>query len=349
MLFDLDVMRGIARREFTTRVENHYGEAGMNALKRVLEGLHEGHIWLAYETLSSLTLFVPLDEGVEPDLGHAGVRIPANQLSQFITSVGTLRANSDGTYQVWTDAVDPIMLGSTSVVYNFTDADYFVIDGQLERVENPTPFPSMFGLPTFVDLQAALDHYSAHLARYTTCKVLADCWYGPRRILLANKPEQTMRRSLAQYLKSTLRDHEAIEVREEQIVDESHPVDIKVTWSMPHRLALIEIKWLGNCVNAAGDTISTTSYRDARAREGAQQLVEYLDENRPHAPTHVTVGYLVVFDARRDGIRDIGSEESVDGAEAVAYRATPISFDPEWHLVRTDFAEPCRIFLEPSL
>ena len=80
-------------------------------------------------------------------------------------------------------------------------------------------------------------------------------------------------------------------VKREQIVDATHPVDIKVTWPAINNVALIEVKWLGDS--------GQTQYRDARANEGAKQLIDYLASSVQEEPDKHFVGYLTVFDGRR--------------------------------------------------
>lgn len=75
------------------------------------------------------------------------------------------------------------------------------------------------------------------------------------------------------------------------IVDATHPVDIKVTWPAINNVALIEVKWLGDS--------GQTQYRDARANEGAKQLIDYLASSVQEEPDKHFVGYLTVFDGRR--------------------------------------------------
>jgi hypothetical protein len=152
-----------------------------------------------------------------------------------------------------------------------------------------------------------------------------------------------MRRSLFKYLYDVLSGD--AEIRPEQIVDESHPVDIKVTWTFANRLALIEIKWIGDSRQPDGS--SATSYRDARARSGAKQLAEYLDANRQLTPTHHTKGYLVVFDARRAGLGE--GVDIVSREQGLQFERQEVEYDPEYHKERRDFAKPLRFFVEPIL
>ena len=202
-------------------------------------------------------------------------------------------------------------------------------------------------MPTFFDLDRALRHYANGLARYSTCHILRAIWVDDKRLVLVNKPEQIMRRSLAQFLRCTLRDHELVEIREEQNVDETHPVNIKVTWSFSNRIAIIEIKWMGDSVHIGGLRLST-NYRDQRARDGAFQLAEYLENNRQHAPMHVTRGYLVVYDARRRGLHKRPVKQYLSRGNAIYYVDREIQFDPRYELIRDDFAPPVRIYLEPT-
>ena len=152
-----------------------------------------------------------------------------------------------------------------------------------------------------------------------------------------------MRDSLTQFLKITLR---GAEVRPEQNTDESHTIDIKVTFTLTNRLALIEIKWLGKSVRKRPRKITAT-YSDERARVGAGRLADYLDWYMEQAPTRVTRGYLVVLDGRRHGLK-IGTK-TLGQQRARYYRNREIQFDPKYHETRDDFDEPLRMFMEPRL
>jgi hypothetical protein len=349
-VFDFEQMQQIAGRLYALKIEQYYGKEGMSALAQLLEDLNVVHRSLAYEVVQVLTIYVPIRDDIadlEELVGaQDSVCVPAGHLPQYLSHEGTVVREADGKYRVWPCSYDLEELANHAVVYHFNGADHFMVGASMEPVDNPTNFPSIFGIPTFIDLNRALDHYSSAKARYTRCPILRDCWFRERQIILSNTPERYMRKSLAEYLDSTLRDHENVEVREEQIVDDSHPVDIKVTWSFPPRLALLEVKWLGDSVNGEGTSISTR-YRDQRARDGAQQICDYLDANRRNAPTHTTMGYLVVFDARRRGVSGIESDQTLSSDDAVHYRFKEIEYNPRLHETRPDFAEPVRFWLEP--
>jgi hypothetical protein len=345
LLIDLDAMKAIAVQLYAPRIGQQYGTAGVDALRRLLPAVHEAHRRVAYERLSEgLVVFASLDPGDAPLDPSGSAEVPPMELTPRVQGAATLQVLTDNRLRLWPILADPVSLAERAVVYHFAGTDHFVLNGQLDAVPNPTGFPSAFGLPTFVDLDDALAFYSVNFARYSMCEILARCWHDDRRLFLTNKPEAIMRRSLARHLRSTLRGHELVETREEQNVDESHPVDIKVTWSLSNRLALIEVKWLGDSVNEDG-TASQTRYRDARAREGAQQLSDYLDANIARAPQHVTQGYLVVFDARRRGLRQPG--EGISESDARYYANREIEYDPDFHQIRVDFSPPSRFYLEP--
>jgi hypothetical protein len=343
---DLAAMKGLAESLYTARIAAQYGGPGLIALRRLLESVNETHRQSAYETWNDgLTIFAPLnpdDEILDP---AGSVDLTSAELAQRLEQGATIMPIDRQRMRVWFQTYDPIELGQSAVVYHFQGNDHFVIDGALEVVPNGSGLPSAFGLPTFLELEDALMFYGIRLARQSSCYVLQGCWHDGRRTFLKNKPEATMRKSLAQYLRGSLRAHELVEVREEQNVDESHPVDVKVTWSLTNRLALIEIKWLGDSVNVEG-TAPSTSYRDARACEGAKQLVDYLDENKVRAPQHITRGYLVVFDARRRGANAIDVVLSAEDARYFVNQE--IAFEPVWEETRPDFHKPLRFYLEPA-
>lgn len=147
---------------------------------------------------------------------------------------------------------------------------------------------SIFAQPTYKELDEAMDYYNTRYVRDSSCAVLSQIWTDEAKREFVQKPEHFMRDSLWQCLQNILRNHT---VKREQIVDATHPVDIKVTWPAINNVALIEVKWLGDSVQ--------TQYRDARANEGAKQLIDYLASSVQEEPDKHFVGYLTVFDGRR--------------------------------------------------
>ena len=151
-----------------------------------------------------------------------------------------------------------------------------------------------------------------------------------------------MRRSLANFLYNVLRD---VDVGQEQNVDESHPVDIRITWIGNNRRALIEIKWLGQSVDNDGK--KKTEWFAARAKDGAKQLTEYIDAEYRRLPLHDRRGYLVIIDGRRRGLSE--GCTALDPPDSLWYRDKEIGFDPAFHEIRSDFETPIRMFAEPRL
>jgi hypothetical protein len=255
---------------------------------------------------------------------------------------------SETTIRLWPiKDVDLSALASFAIVYMFANRMETLRAGNREcHIPNLTPqvSASAFARPTFLSLETALEHYRQRVARTCQCRHLEDAIFDPpRRLYWKAKPEIDMRRSLFKYLYDVL--SADAEIRPEQVVDESHPVDIKVTWNFVNRLALIEIKWVGDSRNPNGTP--ATSYRDARARSGAQQLANYLDANRQLVPTFHTKGYLVVFDARRKALGE--GVLTINAQQGRHYERREIAYDPQFHRDRSDFAKPVRLFVEPVL
>lgn len=150
-----------------------------------------------------------------------------------------------------------------------------------------------------------------------------------------------MRRCLATYLDHVL--NAGVSVRPEQNITETEPVDIEVAWVFAGRSALIEVKWMGNSA-PPGATTWSTRYFDARALEGATQLVRYLDDFGDSVAMG-RMGYLVVFDGRRRAV----SPQDVDipCSKGLHYRFVDVEY-PDEYLQRPDFGEPVRVFLNPK-
>ena len=152
---------------------------------------------------------------------------------------------------------------------------------------------SFFAVRTYNDLDEALINYRDNVAISCKGKSLSESM-TPTRLFFNPSPENKLQEALEEYLVYRLRN---CTVKREHNVDDSHPVDIIVTWQGTNHIALIEIKWIGKSLNERGEMGVT--YNEARANKGAAQLVGYIDNNKDSFPHHVTVGYLAVFDLRR--------------------------------------------------
>lgn len=339
-------MQRLAAADPGAAVEEHYGEAGMAALRLLARGLELIGQQLAYELLGDgLTVFATLDPSARPlsELGAASLR--AEQLPAAVRHSATIQV-LDEAMIVSDQSLDLADLSAAAVVYRFDEQDYLVLRGELWPVTNPTSFPSRWRSPTFFDLTDALDHYQTAVARVCRCPYLLRVWHDPdRRWLLINRPEKTLQDSLEQHLVSSLR-LGRVEVRREQPVGEAKPPDIKVTWSQTNRLALIEVKWMGASVHASEPRISWEP-DEREVNEGARQLVGYLERNARETPEHQTMGFLVVFDARR---KDLTYETvELTREQAFFYANRDVRYDPDFAAERRDFAQPLRCFMEPLM
>lgn len=203
---------------------------------------------------------------------------------------------------------------------------------------------SLLAVKCFPDVREALAEYSVKKAAKCSCLILQQCFTDDRRVILINKPEKVMRRSLHAHLQSAIRG--AVEVLQEQNVDETHPVDIKVVWSGTNRLVIIEIKWLGVSLDKDGIGLGQPFWA-GRANEGAEQLAEYLDANTQSAPTSTILGILAVFDARRQGVTSVTASPTAQ--QGLHYQHEEIAYDPDFSLRRLDFDPPIRFYIEPKL
>jgi hypothetical protein len=157
--------------------------------------------------------------------------------------------------------------------------------------------PCVFLHGTHHDLRAALEEYGRVVAKASDCAYLTRCWPRKGQYLLCKKPERHMRDSLWNFLRRRLSSHL---VDREFTVKAKKPVDVVVDWKNAKRKAFVEIKWLGKSAT------TTTVYRPPRAVEGARQLRDNYVE--PYLSEHHDldlIGYLAVFDARKDRTKKI--------------------------------------------
>jgi hypothetical protein len=147
-----------------------------------------------------------------------------------------------------------------------------------------------------------------------------------------------------QFLVGTLRGHKRIEVRREQPVGGLKPPDLKITWTLTNRIAFVEVKWMGASVHASEPRVSWRP-SEAEANNGAAQLVGYLIDNQAEAGGYQTMGFLVVFDGRRDGV-DFDTVD-ISRESAFYYLAREIAFSPDYAASRHDFARPLRFYMYP--
>ena len=110
--------------------------------------------------------------------------------------------------------------------------------------------------------------------------------------ILKNKPEHYMRDQLRQYLTDNMQYTFLIEPELGQSKRE-----LDIYFEVSGSLYFIEIKWLGTSINDDGTGLST-SYSEARAKEGVTQSLEYIEELVNTQGVTLRHGYLAIFDAR---------------------------------------------------
>jgi len=350
---DPNKVKEIVNSLYVSQILEAYGETGVTTLRDILETLHKLFQFIEPELVKgSLLVFKLLDSNAGPiDLPNPQRFTNPQYLAQEYATDShpynsAVQICSNGDLMFWKDFnLDVTQLHDRAIVYLYKNRqDIFFIRGNQCIVPNPSPvYASFFSIPTFRLLRDALENYKWRWIRTSRCRIFCTVWHGgeeSHRLFFINGPESTMRRSLVQFLDTVLGG--IAEIRPEQVIDETHPVDIKVTWMFSNRLALVEIKWLGKSINDEGKIVRHTDYR---AREGAQQLAEYLDENYAEVPTHQTRGYLVVIDGRRRGLSS--SSKSVNHRDGFWYEDKEITYNPAFHLIREDFEEPIRMFTGP--
>ena len=267
-----------------------------------------------------------------------------------IHSVSTKRlvvefVNEDTFNVVQDDHFDAMALSEKTFVYRWTanekHADQFYIHGVLyDFSDEETPSEgSFFAVRTYNDLDEALIYYRDNVALSCKGKYLFESM-DKARLFFLPAPEKNLQKALEEYLGFRLRH---CTVKREHIVDDSHPVDISVTWQGTSHIALIEIKWMGKSLNDSGGIGG--EHAEGRANKGASQLVDYIDNNGDTYPHHVTVGYLVVFDLRRKENNDPHAMK-ISRENANYYKEREISYKPQYEKIRTDFKKPYRFFIK---
>ncbi len=343
---DPSFMIEIAEELYFHMVQKQHGPTGVDLLKDILKAIKTLYKYVDPDfSQGPIIVFKTINAEERPIAVESAIEVQEiGAACRDLGNIFTIQLLDSGHIYIWKDISPSIPnLAARAVVYKYANgADYFYAKGEEKRVRKPSPnFGSAFAVPIFGTLESALEHYKARIVRHSCCPKLSEIWFDEKRIFLKPGPESRIRRSLDYFLTAALRD---AEVRPEQNVDETHPIDIKVTWGFSNRIALIEIKWLGTPKYPDGRL--GQMYTDARAREGAKQLSDYLDANRASAPIHISKGYLVILDARRASLRP--ETTSLSLSQGLHYSDKEIQYNPAFHLLRDDFAPPLRLFVEPK-
>lgn len=345
---DLDTLQALVTHEPLAVAGKVFGDAGTERMKSILRFLKHCARHATVHEKSNLIAFALMES--DPLVEER--RLECAEAFQFgVTARGAIQdlvveIRADGSPFVWKTIPTEIKaIIETGIVYRLQQSvETFSINGASMPVPKVIPDAvSQFCLNYFTDLRAALNAYRNSMARTSKCHILQDAWADDNRLWFVPKPEYRLRKALHNYLYSYLR-HDDIDLREEQNVDDSHPVDIKIVWRMENRSAIIEVKWLGKSIEP-NSRKTTKTWTDVRARTGAKQLAEYLESHRQQAAKEDTRGYLVIFDCRRKGLK--ATDTTIARAGGFYYDKREIRFEPEYHKERDDFDEPIRMFLEP--
>ncbi len=349
---DIDFYKGVARDLYVTMVLGDYGSDKEHLLIQLTDSIENIYKNLQYKTFKKVFVYISVEEKtktetpINPNLTSL---FSYENLSQLTGQTITIEIKSNGDLQYSiNNNFDVNTYRKTCIVYSYsgeTKTESFFGKNSDINLRKLPDGDSWFAVETHKSLEQALEDYTSNVARYSACPYLEKVWTDKNRVFFKPKPESVLRDSLTYFLKISLRNSE---VRPEQVVDKSHPVDIKVTWTIPNDLALIEIKWLGKSIKESGDITSNYTKQSAinRVNDGAKQLADYLDENQKQAPKKTTKGYLVIFDARREYD---GTLTQLNRARGMKYVNDNIPLTPDYHTTRPDFAKPVRFFMEPVM
>jgi hypothetical protein len=345
---NLDALHSLVTQEPLAIAGKQFGDPGTARVKGILRFLKLCARHCTVDEKSDVKVFALLKS--DP-LVESLRTLHASPFQSGVSALGSIESllveiREDDSPFVWMSVPPQITsVIETGVVYRLAQSvETFSISGNTVVVPKVIQDAvSQFLLNYFKDLRLALLAYRDSMARTSKCHLLRQAWADDKRLWFTTKPERRLRRALHNHLVSYLRFGE-IDLREEQNVDDSHPVDIKILWRMENRTAIIEVKWIGKSIDIETRKI-TASYTDSRARDGAKQLAEYLEEHRQQAAKEDTRGYLIVFDCRRRGLKT--STTAVARAEGFYYAKREVTYAPKFHKRRRDFEEPIRMFLEP--
>lgn len=345
----IDSYKKIVDIIYLPMVLEDYGSDKQDSLILLTDTISKIYKHLKYNDFKSVIIYTSIDATtslVNITKGNSATILSYDNLSPLVGEKIVIEVRPNGELQYSIDFIFDINANrKNAIIYNFiksTETEIIFGKNTEKTLPSIPDSDSYFAIQTYKDLDLALEDYATKVARHSECGHLKNIWADTNRIFFAPKPEHTLRDSLTHFLKIRLRN---TEVRPEQNVDKSHPVDIKVTWTLASHLALIEIKWLGKSLRNTGGKKIMQNYSRQRALDGAKQLADYLDENLIQSPVKTTKGYLAIFDARRWGCDE--NTTIVNKANGLKYLNEVITYTPNYHLTRSDFARPFKFFMEP--
>lgn len=340
----INTIKELLSTDYTSCILNDYGSNGVNNLKIVLETIISIFKNINLLNFNSILVFKSdkfnLEEHIDNYLTVQNyIHLGSVEERNLVIQVKSLDEIVFSTSDIKTEDILP-----TDFIYQYTHQNEMFQTLTTTCVLPKIPgSDSCFAISTFKELDEALFHYNTSVAKYAVCQYIKTAIHSDNRIFFKPHPEHFLRDSLVYFLSVRLRG-EGLEIRPEQNVDTSHPVDVKIIWGFTNHIALIEIKWLGKSLNQS--TLTFTEYSASRARDGAKQLANYLDANKRQVPNHTTMGYLAIFDLRRRNANENTTQINI--TDGLWFQNQEIDYNPEYHKIRNDFAKPIRMFISPE-
>jgi len=342
---DIESITSLAKQVAMPHVKRDFEENGENDLIQLNRIIREIYKYVAPETIDELLVLNCSLDSKDLNFSNSGTTpIEINRISSLTEvelSGATIQIVRNDLILLYQDEIVDIELTrEKSIIYHFKYGnEKYILRTDEVVIPSPSTFPSYFAIPTYKTLDTALESYYNKRAKSSNCPLLKDSWFDVDRIFFKQKPESYHRTSLYRFLDITLR----AEVSEEQNVDDTQPVDIKVSWNFTNHLALIEIKWLGKSIKE--DRSSFTSiYNNARAQEGYNQIINYMDIGKDRFFDKQSIGYLVVFDGRR---YQTGLDTTVISQQnGFHYQSEEPTYDPDPNSLQ-NIKPPVRFFMEP--
>lgn len=129
-----------------------------------------------------------------------------------------------------------------------------------------------------------------------------DVFLKSHKHLLNNRPEELFREDIRNYIKN----HMKIVVTREVTLEDLDRLDIELTDEVGKDLYFMEIKWVGESIGADGGMMGVEYKAQPRIKPDAvRQVMGYIDELLKD-DQNIKLGYLVVFDARKEDLPDTG-------------------------------------------
>ena len=345
-MIDYDQLQSLASRLAVPTAVMSFPDGGEAAVRAVYRTCKRAFATIApFQLRGPVTIFSQVEPGTS-EFDGAGVNVSnISDIRGYVSTGFAIEVDaSTESLRIWPgqpQSIDQLSSGGVVFVHDEGIERFLIADSEIPLPRLYPGAQSFFGIPNFSNLDDALAYYKNPLVRSSDCPILSTVWYDDKRFFLIEGPEDTVQCSLHIFLRNTLRGD--AEVMREQNVDKTHPVDIRVNFHFTNNVALIEVKWLGKSKHPDGSP--ATEYTASRARDGAKQLACYLDRFTSSSPLSVVKGYLVVLDARRRGLDTDATSISEEDGMYYAYRE--IEFEPRYHLERSDFNQPLRMFAEP--